>query len=125
MSRQEKPVPQCFAQCKPRPVAGVETADGSPGAYGQSGPPQSPASQPAMPAQKSPFASLAPGCHGAELLKPGAQASPTLSHTHSYFISKTQESVLSKRSDMTKTSVKWAFPAQIAFTGTDIRHPSG
>jgi hypothetical protein len=33
-------------------------------AYDESGPTQSPASQPAMPAQKSRFASLAPGRHG-------------------------------------------------------------
>jgi hypothetical protein len=52
-------------------------------------------------------------------------AMPTPSHTDSYFISKTQESVLSKRSDMTKTDAKWAFLAQIAFAGTHTRHPSG
>jgi hypothetical protein len=45
--------------------------------------------------------------------------------SHSYFISKTQESVLSKRPDMTETSAKWAFPAQIAIAGTDTRHPTG
>jgi len=87
---------------------------------------QSPASQPAMLRRRADSLHLhrvAMAC--AESLRPGARAMPTLSHTHSYFISKTQGSVLSTRSDMTKTSAKWAFLAQIAFAATDTRHPSG
>jgi hypothetical protein len=65
----------------------------------------------------------------AEPLRPGTRGvADTFSYppaSHSYFISKTQESVLSKRPDITKTSAKWAFLAQIAFAGTDTRHPSG
>jgi hypothetical protein len=62
----------------------------------------------------------------AESLRPGVV--DTFSYpraSHSYFISKTQESVLSKRPDKTKTSAKWAFLVQIAFAGTDTPHPTG
>src|SRR5262249_13870932 len=95
------------------------------------GPTQSPASQLSCQRRESRFASLAPSRHGEHRVDEAgcAGAPPTPAHTppasHSYFISKTQESVSPKRSDMTKTSAKWAFFATIAFTGTDTRHPSG
>ncbi len=44
---------------------------------------------------------------------------------HSYFVSKTQESVLSKPSGIAKNSAKWGLLAHTALAGTDTRHPSG
>jgi hypothetical protein len=110
-----------FISCGP-----YRTADGSPGAYGESGPPQSPALQSAMLRRRADsFGFDRVALASAASLRPGGRVMPILSHTHSYFISKTQESVLSKRSDIRKLASNGHFLHNSHFAGTSTRHPSG